>query len=57
MPVAFGAAGTRLLVGTASASWAVPYPAGIAAGDVLVLHISTNGGLVTVPTGWTSVYN
>lgn len=57
MAIAFGAAGTRLLVGTAGTSWAVPYPAGIAAGDLLVLHIVTNGGAVTTPAGWTAVYN
>lgn len=58
MAIAFGSAGTRLLVGTASTSWAVPFPASIAAGDLLVLHISTNGGAVsaTPPTGFTEVY-
>jgi hypothetical protein len=55
--IAFGAAGTRLLQGTAGTSWAVPYPAGISAGHLLVLHIVTNGGAVTTPAGWTAVYN
>lgn len=57
MAIAFGVAGTRCLVGTASSSWAVPYPATVAANDLLVLHIITNGGAVTAPAGWTEVFN
>ena len=57
MPIAFGAAGTRLLVGTAATTWNVAYPASVAADDLLVLEIATNGGAVTTPSGWTAVYN
>lgn len=57
MAIAFGAAGSRLLVSTASTSWAVPYPGTVNADDLLVLHIITNGGSVTTPSGWTAVFN
>lgn len=57
MAIAFGAAGSRLLVGTATTSWAVPYPATVNADDLLVLHIVTNGGTVTTPSGWTAVFD
>jgi len=58
MAVAFGSAGTRLLVGTASTSWALAYPSTVNAGDVLVACFVTNGGQMsgTPPTGWTQVY-
>lgn len=56
MPVAYGSAGTRLLVGTAATTWNVPYPASIAQDDLLVLHISSNGGTATTPSGWTEIY-
>ena len=61
MAIAFGSTGTRLLIGTAASTWNVAYPSGIAAGDLLVLHIITNGGAVTSSSltgaGWTVVYN
>lgn len=57
MAIAYGSAGTRLLVGTAATTWNVPYPATIVSGDLLVLHISSNGGAATSPSGWTVIYN
>src|SRR5215217_7567233 len=58
MAIAFGAAGTRLLVSPASTSYNVAYPSGITAGQLLVLFISINGGTgVNSPSGWTEVYN
>lgn len=58
MAIAFGAAGTRLNQTTAATTWNVAYPAGISAGDCLVLFISSNGGApsATPPTGWTEVF-
>lgn len=57
MAIAFGSAGTQLTVTTAATSFAVPYPSGIAADDLLVLFMSTSGGAVTTPSGWTVIYN
>lgn len=57
MAIAYGSAGTRFLQGTAGTSWAIPYPSGIAAGDLLVLHVVTNGGGATDPSGWTIIYD
>lgn len=60
MAVAFGSAGTRFVQNPAGTSWAVAYPSGISAGDILLLHISTNGGAVTSSSltgaGWTEVF-
>lgn len=58
MAVAFGATGTLLLVSSATTTFNVAYPAGISAGDLLVLHVVTNGGAPssTPPTGWTEVH-
>lgn len=58
MAVAFGATGTLLLVSVATTTFNVAYPSGITAGDILVLHIVTNGGAPssTPPTGWTQVH-
>lgn len=56
MAIAYGSAGTALNQSVASTSWAVPYPAGIAAGDLLVLHMLTSA-TVTSPAGWTLIYN
>jgi hypothetical protein len=55
MAIAFGAAGTRFIQSTAGTSWSVAYPT-VAADDLLILHVSTNGGAVTLPSGWTEVY-
>jgi hypothetical protein len=56
--VEFGSAGSRLLVGVAATAWDIPFPSGIAAGDLLLAHIITNGGTVssTPPAGWVEVY-
>lgn len=58
MAIAFGSAGTLLNVSTAATTFNVAYPSGIAAGDLLILHVVTNGGTLsaTPPTGWTEVY-
>lgn len=58
MAVAYGATGTLLLVSTATTTFNVAYPSGISAGDLLVLHVVTNGGAPssTPPTGWTEVF-
>lgn len=58
MAIAFGAAGTLLNVTTATTTFSVAYPAGITAGQLLVLFISSNGGApsATPPTGWTEVF-
>ena len=49
MAVAFRAAGTF------STTTTVNYPAGVATGDLLVLHVSWSGGLTT-PSGWTKLF-
>lgn len=41
----------------AATTFNVAYPSGISAGDLLVLHIATNGGAVTSPSGWTVIHN
>jgi hypothetical protein len=41
----------------AATSHAIPYPAQVAANDFLVMLVSTNGGSVVTPTGWTAAYN
>lgn len=57
MAIAFGSAGTQYLAATAATSHAVPYPSGIAADDLLVLFIATNGGAVTSPSSpWVEVH-
>lgn len=58
MAIAFGAVGTRLNQTTAATTWNVAYPAGITAGDLLVLFISSNGGAAsaTPPSGFTEVH-
>lgn len=56
MAIAYGAAGANVVLATAGTSWAVPYPATVAADDLLIIFMRTNGGAVTTPAGWTSVY-
>lgn len=58
MAIAYGGAGTRWMNGaTGVSTWNIPYPAGIAAGDLLVVSMETNGAeLGTNPTGWTTIY-
>lgn len=53
MAIAFVAAATGNAGGTASVT--IGAPAGIAAGDLLVAGISTRGGSVVTPAGWTHV--
>lgn len=55
MPVTFVAAGTAAANAANATTLNVPYPAGLAAGDVLVLCLAINSTTVsTVPTGFTS---
>ena len=58
MAVTYGATGTLLLVSSATTTFNVAYPSGITAGDLLVLHLVTNGGAPssTPPSGWTEVF-
>ena len=58
MAIAFGSAGARTNITVAGTSWSLAYPAGITAGDLLVIHIVTSGGNVTMSslTGWTEVH-
>lgn len=57
MAIAFGAAGTRLVVATSSTTWNVAYPSGISAGDLLVIHISSSSNISsTLPSGWDLIY-
>lgn len=58
MAIAFGSAGARTNITVAGTAWSLAYPSGIAAGDLLVLHIVTSGGNVTMSslTGWTEVH-
>jgi hypothetical protein len=48
-------------IGTAAGANAptlnVPYPSGVAAGNLIAMHIATGGGSVTNPSGWTVVHN
>jgi hypothetical protein len=55
--IAYGAAGTALNQNVASTTFNVPYPATVAADDLLVLHVVTNGGTVADPAGWTKIYS
>lgn len=55
MAIAFGLAGTRLLVSTAATTWNVPYPSTVNANDLLVLHVIDSGATITTPTGWTAI--
>lgn len=57
MAIAYGAAGTALNQTAASTTWNVAYPATVAANDLMVLHIVTNGGTVADPAGWTKIYS
>jgi len=54
MPAAFGALGAKSAGGTTALS--VPYPAGITAGQLLVLYrvVWLSSATCTVPAGWTS---
>lgn len=58
MAIAYGGAGTRWMNGaTGVSTWNIPYPASIAAGDLLVVSMESNGAeLGTNPTGWTTIY-
>lgn len=56
MAIAYGTPGTALNQTTAATSWAVPYPSGVAANDLLVLHMATAAN-VTTPSGWTQIYS
>lgn len=57
MAIAYGAAGTALKQDAAATTWNVAYPAAVAANDLLVLHVVTNGGTVADPAGWTKIYS
>lgn len=51
----FGAAGTGAAT-TSSSSISVPYPSGIVAGQLLILHVQNfNGTSITTPTDWTFI--
>lgn len=53
MPITFVAAGTVALNDTAATTLNVPYPAGVAAGDVIAMAIGVNSAtLPTIPSGW-----
>ena len=56
MAIAYGAAGAILEQTTASTTWNVPYPAGISAGEMLIVHISAGSNISsTLPSGWTLI--
>lgn len=56
MAIAFGSAGAILEQTTASTTWNVPYPSGISAGDMLIVHISAGSNIsTTLPSGWTLI--
>jgi PKD repeat protein len=55
MAVAFRAAGT-LTTSTSSGTHTVNYPAGVAAGDLLVIQMVVTVGTLTTPAGWTNLY-
>lgn len=54
--VTYKSAGTVFHQAVAGTSWSIPYPATVAANDLLVLFASTGGGAMTTPAGWTEVY-
>jgi PKD repeat protein len=56
MPIAFRAAGS--IAANASGTPSIPYPAGIAAGDLLIIHYAVATATVTptTPSGWTKLF-
>ena len=54
MAIAYVSSGTLLAQNAASHD--VPYPATVNAGDLLVLHASSNGSAVSAVSGWVEVY-
>lgn len=56
MAIAFGIAGPRFHNDPAATTLVASYPATVNAGDLLVMHIITNGGAITSPAGWTVAY-
>lgn len=53
MPITFVAAGTVAANDAAATTLNVPYPAGIAAGDVIAMPVGVNSAtLPTIPSGW-----
>jgi hypothetical protein len=56
MAIAYASAGAISTVNPAATTNNVPYPSTVNEDDLLVLFISTNGGAVTAPSGWTEIY-
>lgn len=56
MAIAFGIAGPRFHNDPAATTLVASYPATVNAGDLLVMHIISNGGAITSPAGWTVAY-
>lgn len=54
MAIALAASGTAVYDTAAGTTTSVPYPAGIAAGDCLVLFVARSASAITVPAGWTA---
>lgn len=54
MAIALGATGTAVYNTAAGTTCLVPYPAGISAGDCLVLFVARSASAITVPAGWTA---
>lgn len=54
MAIALAASGTAVYDTVAGTTSSVPYPAGIAAGDCLVLLVARSATAITVPAGWTA---
>lgn len=53
MAIALAASGTPVYDTVAGTTTSVPYPAGITAGDCLILFVARSATTITAPAGWT----
>ena len=57
MAIAYESAGPRLVAPSSTSDWSVGLPDGVGEGDLLVLHVVTNGGSIwDPPADWLEVY-